>query len=413
MQLRSCVKCKSSFRVAPPHKTKPVRCPKCKTVNRPPAEPIPPAEQTLGDAEVQAYLRMAIDEKEPPGAGVPQSVGQYDILSELGRGGMGVVLKAHDNSLDRDVAIKMLNSGLSGNEESRLRFIREAQITGRLEHPGIVPVHALGADASGNDFFSMKLVSGRTLEEILRGWHQGDRKMRGEFSLVRLVSIFERVCETAAFAHSHEIIHRDIKPANIMIGVYGEVWIIDWGLAATYKPQPGGAAAPRRQPLKREFAAKLTVDGFVGGTPSYMAPEQAQGLPLDDGADIFALGGVLYEILTSKPPHEGESSSDVLLKAAEGKVTPVRETRRGRSAPKALAAIAEKCLAADRRDRYESVSAIIRDLRAYAEDQPLAALPENALDRLRRFGRRNGRVLAVGGSLAVMMLMVVTGAALS
>jgi tetratricopeptide (TPR) repeat protein len=307
----------------------------------------------------------------------------------------------------------MLRSGLSNNEESRCRFIKEAQITGRLEHPGIVPVHFLGADKSGNDFFSMKLVSGRTLDEILSGWHKGDKKIRSEFSLARLVSIFERVCETLAFAHSHHVIHRDLKPSNIMIGVYGEVWIIDWGLATAFTPQPGRTFDQPRAPIGRDIAAKLTMDGLIGGTPSYMAPEQAQGLELDDGADIFSLGGVLYEILTSKPPHDGKSASDVLIKAAEGRVTPVHETRIGRHAPKALAAIAQACLAADRQSRYESVSAIIRDLRAYADDQPVAALPETMLDRLKRFGRRNRRALAIGASLAIMMLIVISAAAVS
>ena len=171
-------------------------------------------------------------------------MGQYKIVRELGRGGMGRVLEAVDEPLGRRVAVKVLLSP-ADKDSRRRRFIEEARITGGLEHPGIAPVYSLGKNPDGSDFFSMKLVAGRTLADILKDIEAGDRNVVRQYPLPRLLSIFERVVETIGYAHSQRILHRDLKPANIMIGTHGEVWVLDWGLAKVIgsKPEPIDPAA--------------------------------------------------------------------------------------------------------------------------------------------------------------------------
>ena len=373
-------------------------------------------------------------------------LGPYHILDEIGRGGMGLVLKAHDGALKRDVAIKILLPDARKNPTHELRFIQEAQIAGQLEHPGIAPVHLFSRDDQGNGFFSMKLVSGQTLEVIVDKWHAGDAEIRAEFPLTRLLSIFERVCETIGFAHSHRVIHRDLKPANVMIGEYGEVWVLDWGLAKVLgEPDPREAAAaaensaavadsniaaavadpstpekPGKVRSSKDLAAhkrlaklesNVTLDGTVVGTPGYMAPEQAAGEAIDEGVDIFGLGTLLYEILTGGAPFSGKTVRELLINSAEGRIKPVPKFVRGRPIPRPLAAIAEKCLSFERRDRYASAADLLADLRACAAGEPVAALPDSSAEKLKRFARRHGRGLAWAGAIGLVMLAIVAAAA--
>jgi serine/threonine protein kinase/lipopolysaccharide biosynthesis regulator YciM len=343
-----------------------------------------------------------------------KALGPYEVGSEIGRGGMGLVLRAYDQALKRDVAIKTLHPQARADEIKRKRFIKEAQITGQLEHPGIVPVHYFGWDEAGNEFFSMKLASGLPLDKILSRWHNGDAETLSQFPLTRLLSVFERICETVGFAHSRGVMHRDLKPGNIMIGTHGEVWVLDWGLAKLIgetREADVSAEGPRVNTRIQADASFNTMDGLVVGTPEYMAPEQAAGEKLDEGVDIYALGALLYAILTSQAPRNGKSVQEVISKAAQGHFVPVRRTIKGKKVPVALAAITQKCLRPYREQRYGSVDELLADLRNYAAGREVSALPESFFDRALRSARRHRDWLALGICVAALLLVTVTVAA--
>ncbi|MCX7805101.1 MAG: protein kinase [Planctomycetota bacterium] len=448
MSVILCRKCSKSYKVAgAPPAGGASRCPSCGAINRadhagrerreagrrlPDAAPLHP-DPAAGhrDAAVRqspmpgsgSATEPADPRSDQPAADAPiaRRIGPYEIVREIGRGGMGTVLMARDTALKRDVAIKFIGPESATQKEDRLRFIREARITGRLEHPGIPPVHFLARDEQGREFFVMKLIEGRALSDILAMCHSGDAATRREFPLPRLLAIFERVCETVGFAHSRGVIHRDLKPANVMVGDHGEIWVLDWGVAKEIDGEPGGKSGG--EPAGSRVAedgeaggrstgngedAGLTMAGTTVGTPEYMAPEQARGEKLDERTDIFGLGALLYEILVGHPPIRGSTREAVVCNAAMAKHVPIRQTARGRKIPPALAAIAEKCLRLDPKERYRSTAELVRDLRAFAAGNPVSAMPDTAMDRLRRFVRRNGT--AVGASAAAVLLLAVLAA---
>ncbi len=231
---------------------------------------------------------------------------RYQLLGEIARGGMGAVLKGRDPDLGRDLAIKVLLEKHRDHPELVRRFVEEAQIGGQLQHPGIVPVYELGRFGDHRPYFAMKLVEGRTLATVLAV------REDTAYDLPRLLDIFEQICQTMAYAHARGVIHRDLKPSNVMVGHFGEVQVMDWGLAKVLS-QRGVADAPSA-PAVRESAliwigrngtdAGISTAGSVLGTPAYMAPEQARGDldRVDERADVFGLGAMLCEILTGRPP---------------------------------------------------------------------------------------------------------------
>jgi serine/threonine protein kinase len=244
--------------------------------------------------------------------------GRYDVLGEIARGGMGIVLKGRDPDLGRDVAVKVLLPGHAGNPAMIRRFIEEAQVGGQLQHPGILPVYELGLDAELRPYFTMRLVKGRTLAVML------EERPEPDVDHGRFLSLFEQVCQTVAYAHARGVIHRDLKPANIMIGAFGEVQVVDWGLAKVLRQGAqsevvSGDEAPAEEPwvttIRTTGQAEPSQAGAVIGTPSYMSPEQARGEieGLDEQADVFALGAILCEILTGQPPHVGSRSQILAL----------------------------------------------------------------------------------------------------
>lgn len=302
---------------------------------------------------------------------------KYDLGEELAKGGMGAILDAKDRCIRRRVAMKVMLSGKKLSDAQILRFIEEAQITGQLEHPNIVPVHELGVDSSGNVFYTMKLVHGTTLASVIAKLRAGDRETQERFPLIRLLSIFQRVCEAVAYAHSKGVIHRDLKPANIMLGDFGEVLVMDWGLAKVLPREPEEESAEPAPAADwiidgiREDdpdAAILTRDGDLMGTPHYMAPEQAQGRThaVDQRTDIFALGIILYEILTLQRPFTGDSTAAILTQVRENHY-PAPRTHSSRQRPIAapLAAVITKAMATEQTDRYQQVTDLTGDIESY------------------------------------------------
>ena len=290
----------------------------------------------------------------------------------IGRGGMGEVHRIYDRNIRRYAALKVLDAEHSEQLEARRRFLGEAQITGQLEHPNIVPVYDLELNEVGVPrHFTMMLVEGDTLTHFIR---PDQIAQRPEAELWELLNVFLRVCDAVAYAHSRGVVHRDLKPDNIMIGPYGQVYVMDWGIAVAggspvSDPPPGPGEAGLFSQRGRTSVIHVDVDthdeGNVVGTHQYMAPEQAWGRTRDIDArtDVFALGGILYHILTGRAPYAGNKSAMAVEMARAALVEhPSAVAPPGTSLSPALCTIAMKALAADREDRYQSVEALKRDV---------------------------------------------------
>ena len=289
--------------------------------------------------------------------------GRYSVTEEIGRGGMGTVFLAVDEELGREVAIKIPNALASADLERRLRS--EARVLARLEHPGIVPIHDAGRLADGRLFYVMKRVRGRTLREQLQSVPDLTERLR----------IFERICEPVAFAHAQGFIHRDLKPENVMVGSFGEVMVMDWGVAkAVGSPQPGSAVAvDNRSPQSSAAALPVeTAAGTVVGTVGFMAPEQARGAgaDVDERADVYGLGAILFLLLTDRVPDADPQG-----------------TLRHMKVPRPLAAICNRALAAEPSARYQRVTALADDVARYRDNRKVDAYRETVVEGALRFGR--------------------------
>ena len=299
---------------------------------------------------------------------------RVQMLGEIARGGMGAILKGRDPDLGRDLAVKVLLDAHRDRPELVRRFVEEAQIAGQLQHPGVVPVYELGCFADARPYFTMKLVKGRTLAQLL-----ADRQSP-EAERSRFVGIFEQVAQTMAYAHSRGVIHRDLKPSNVMVGSFGEVQVMDWGLAKVL-PRGGAvddATAGRdATPVEETVIATarsgadpdsdLSRAGSVLGTPSYMAPEQARGevSAVDERADVFALGSILCEILTGRPAFRGRTSGEIQRKAALGDLADASARLAGCGVDGELVTLARDCLAAEPDDRPRDAGVVAERLAAY------------------------------------------------
>jgi serine/threonine-protein kinase len=283
---------------------------------------------------------------------------------QIGRGGMGEVRSVFDRSLLREVAMKRVLS--TAPEWARQCFIEEAQITGQLDHPNIVPVHELGLAADGQPYYTMKQVHGTTLSDELLALQSGER---ASDDLERILRILLKVCDAIAFAHERGVIHRDLKPSNVMIGSHGQVYVMDWGVAllrahATRRPEARPSSAHAGDGAIRTSGNSVEIG--VVGTLGYMSPEQAAGVEgsVDARSDVFALGAILYQVLTGRPAHVGRTPTEALDLARIGKVAPPEEVAAARALPPRLCEIAMKALATLPDDRHQSVD----DLRADIED---------------------------------------------
>ena len=350
----------------------------------------------------------------PASPEMPPQGDRYQLLGEMARGGMGAILRGHDPDLGRDLAIKVLLEAHRDNPDLVRRFVEEAQIGGQLQHPGIVPVYELGAFSDRRPYFTMKLVRGRTLAALLQ-----DRQ--GAADVPRFLAIFEAVCLTLAYAHARRVIHRDLKPSNVMVGDFGEVQVMDWGLAKVL-PEGGAADDDRAgresdhepaslvRTVRSGSADDASQAGSVLGTPAYMPPEQAGGGidATDRRADVFGLGAILCEVLTGKPPYTGRSGHEVLRKATRGDLAEGLGRLGTCGGDPDLVALAKDCLAIRPDDRPCDAGAVSRRVAAYrtgVQDRLRAAELAGAEARASAAEERKRRRLTV--ALAAWIVLTV------
>jgi serine/threonine protein kinase len=298
----------------------------------------------------------------------------YEILETIGRGGMGTVYLARDRRLDREVALKVVQLP-GGAAEDVERLLREARVLAHLEHPGIVPVHDAGLLPDGRAFYAMKRVRGSRLDEHARAVPLAER-----------LRAFERICEAVAFAHAHGVIHRDLKPENVMVGPFGEVLVMDWGVAKVNPHPPAPSPGPSGPPSPGEEekaawmgASNLTAHGTILGTPGYMAPEQESGEVdrIDERTDVWALGALLGFLLA------------------------------GEEAPRPLEAIRRRAMAAEPRDRYPRVEELAADLSRYLAGSAVSAHRESLLERAGRFARRHRTAILLVLAYVLMRALLI------
>jgi serine/threonine-protein kinase len=378
-------------------------------------------QPVAGEVLTTADVAPSSDPPLPATGGVVQALAgpavelpvRYQMEEEIARGGMGAVLRGHDSHLHREIAVKVLLETHAGRTELVQRFVEEAQIAGQLQHPGVVPVYDLGTSTGRRPYFTMKLVKGQTLAKLLakRGDPTQDRP--------RLLKVFEAVCQTLAYAHAHGVIHRDLKPGNIMVGAFGEVQVMDWGLAKVLtsrerqrsEQDPVSIIATTRG--KADDDSAHTQAGMAMSTPSYMAPEQARGEVerVDERADVFGLGALLCEILTGKPPFPGKSVQ-AMLKAQKADLADPFARIDDCGADGELIALAKRCLATEPEDRPSHAGEVAAGMTAYLESVE-ARLRQAELERaqaqVKAAEERKRRKLTLALAASVLLTVLLGG----
>ncbi|HTW95236.1 MAG TPA: tetratricopeptide repeat protein [Tepidisphaeraceae bacterium] len=342
----------------------------------------------------------------PPATAAHVGDDRYVFVKFHARGGMGEVWLCQDRQLGREVALKRLSCD---EQLARQRFLAEAQVTGQLEHPGIIPIHDVGQDENGRPFYIMKFVRGGSLKEAIQDYH--DNRPTGTPRAVkwrRLLEVFVDLCHTVAYAHSRGVLHRDLKPDNVMLGAYGETIVLDWGLA---KIRGQDIPTPALPASVRTSGAQ-TQAGSIIGSPLYMPPEMAAGqtAEVDERADIYLLGATLYEILTGKTPREGKSFDELLSMARAAAVVSPRQRRR--EIPKALNAVCLKAMATRKEDRYTSAMDLAQDVERYLAGEPVSAWRESFIARTWRWARRHRLALqrTAAAVIVIVGLIILRGA---
>jgi len=346
---------------------------------------------------------------------------KYHIGERIATGGMGAILDVRDINLRRHIAMKVMLHPKQASDHRLARFIEEAQVTGQLEHPGIVPVHELGVDAEHRPFYTMKLLKGRTLQKILEAIRTRDPETIEAWPLSKLLTVFAKVCDAMRYAHSKGVIHRDLKPDNIMVGEFGEVQVLDWGLAKILKRSDHATDSEATTTVQSIRSSEesddrwRSMDGTIAGTPNYMAPEQAAGktAELDNRTDVYALGTILYQMLTLHMPVTGESVHDVLFNVQASKIVPPAEQPGpfphcpSEKIPGALAAIAMKALARKPAARFQGVGALLADIEHYQHGFATEAEEAGVLRQLVLFLKRN-RTFAIAAALVTTAVLAGT-----
>ena len=344
-------------------------------------------------------------------SGIPSSSGMaFRILRLHAEGGLGQVFVAYDGELSREVALKKIMSDHSDDEESRKRFLLEAEVTGRLEHPGIVPVYSLGTDSDRKPFYAMRFVKGDRLKDAIERLHKSDWSSKEalkerRLTLRNLLNRLVAVCNAVAYAHSRGVLHRDLKPSNILLGPYGETLLVDWGLAKVVgreEPKSAGGEATLRP--SSSSGSGETQPGSAIGTPAYMSPEQAESKHdrLGPGTDVYGLGATLYCLLTGHAPFEGGDVPATLEKVRSGRFPRPREINP--SVPPDLEAVCLKAMSLRPEDRYGSARELAEEIERSQADEPVLAYRER-LTRLARSGRRNR--LKVVAAMTLLLASVV------
>jgi serine/threonine protein kinase/formylglycine-generating enzyme required for sulfatase activity len=390
--------------------------------------PTPPGSQPAGE-RVQSTATGELLQKL---ATAPKLDGErFTLEGELGKGGMGVVLRVHDQFLNRRLAMKvLLERGTPRDEEEKRlvyqllgRFLEEAQVTSQLDHPGVVPVHELGLDQSGKVFFTMRMVKGKTASErFADAYHQ-----RNEWDLTRGLEVILKVCDTMSYAHDKGVLHRDLKPGNVMVGRFGEVYVMDWGLAKVLGQQDRHdlriraditIGVSRLETARKRDAetdadnSVVSMDGQQFGTPSYMSPEQARSEELDARADVYSIGAMLYELVTGSAPYAPRGLRKPAYRILEDVVQrpPERVEVLNKAVPAELVAVIDKAMAREREQRYRSVQALAADVRAFLAQRVVTAYRTGAWQETKLWVRRNKPLAA---SLAAAAVLLVGGIAVA
>lgn len=360
-----------------------------------------PKSSGFDETKIEATGRGAISPpKIKPGE-------RFRILRPHARGGLGEVSVAEDSELNREVAFKQIRDPYSEDTVSRTRFLVEAEVTGRLEHPGIVPVYSLGQDKEGRPFYVMRFIKGNSLKDALRDFHSrpAASDIETRLQLHGLVSRLVDVCMAVEYAHSRGVLHRDLKPGNIMLGKYGETLVVDWGLAKTVaRNEQANSDEATVVPLSGDGSTE-TMMGTVVGTIAYMSPEQAAGdlSLLGPRSDVYCLGSTLYAILSGETPVKKGSQVEMLEAIGKGNIKPLKQV--APSVDPALAAICTKAMSTRQQDRYESAKTLAADLELWLADEPVGAFPEPVAKKLWRLARRHRTF--VGSTFSVLVLSLV------
>jgi WD40 repeat protein/serine/threonine protein kinase len=357
----------------------------------------PPSPSSPTDPAMAATVRYAAETRD-----------RYTLVKLQATGGIGVIWLAYDGDLGRTVALKELRPETVRDLRACHRFLTEARITGQLEHPGIVPVYELGKRTEDQKpFYTMRFVKGRTLTEAIRSYHKERAKLgRTDLKSVlqfELLTNFVALCKTLAYAHSRGVIHRDLKGQNVLLGDFGEVIVLDWGLAKVVQRIKGVDALPV---VLVEEGAVMTIPGQALGTPAFMPPEQAAGRLdlIDHRADIYSLGAILYEILTGRPPFVGRNVEEVLRRVRFEPPVPPRQLCP--EVPESLQAVCLRALAKDLTQRYDSAGDLAQEVQRCLADEPVQAYPESWRQRMGRWTRRHQAWVRAAAVAAVLMALV-------
>jgi serine/threonine protein kinase len=410
----SCPKCKTFYEITDTERFRNVRCKKCQFVFEVGSPVIKVIENvdmsnkniSSKDTSLLRFLKenhLTLQESADDKDGIFAKENEKYILgAEIARGGMGAILLTKDVNLRRNIVTKVLLNKKSNL--ATLRFIEEAQITGQLEHPNIPPVHDLGVNDQDNIFFTMKQIKGETLLDIIKKIKNEKEKNSEKYSYKNLIGILIKVCNALDFAHSKNVIHRDIKPENIMVGEYGEVLLMDWGLAKIIgaSEEFEELETEKVSSVRSEDESSNTIAGTTAGTPAFMSPEQASGQldKLDQRSDIYSLGATLFNVLSLEKPYKGSSVYELLNNVAIGNMQELKG-----NIPLELKAITMKAMALKQKDRYQTIREMEKDLISFQMGYSVSAKKDNTIELLLKFYHRNKMLSIVTVAFLLVFLI--------